>query len=359
MKEIIVSGVNDYSVVVGKNLRTLLIEQILEHHKVVIFYAPAIKDYVIELVASTELANHQVFTLQLEDSEDAKSFEQFKLCHDFLGNQGLSRSDLIIGIGGGATTDIVGFVAGTWLRGVRVIQAPTTLLGMVDAAVGGKTGINSSFGKNLIGVFHDPHKVICDLNFLVSQSNQDLASGMAEIIKCGLISDESIISTVLKDRSRLFEPNHPNLVNLVISAIQVKAKFVEMDRLEESSDSVGRAALNYGHTLGHAIENVENYSWRHGDAIAVGMVFAAAMALELKFLTHEEFNLHLELFESMFLPVVYKGATLDNLIKVMLNDKKSRSGTLRFVLLEGLQNPVFVEDLDREILEKAFVRIAK
>jgi 3-dehydroquinate synthase len=218
--------------------------------------------------------------IDLPDGEAAKTAQVAARCWSVLGAAGFTRSDAVIGLGGGSTTDLAGFVAATWLRGVRLVTVPTSLLAMVDAAVGGKTGINTPEGKNLVGAFYEPLGVLCDLDALRGLSLPELRSGMAEVVKCGFIADPEILTLVEDDPAVALDPDGPVIAELVRRAIQVKATVVSADLRESTSvgTNVGREALNYGHTLGHAIEQHEHYRWRHGEAISTGMVFVAELA---------------------------------------------------------------------------------
>ena len=201
-------------------------------------------------------------------------------CWELLGEAGFTRSDVVVTFGGGATTDVGGFVAATWLRGVRVVHVPTTLLGMVDAAVGGKTGINTGAGKNLVGSFHEPAGVLCDLDLLESLPPAELVSGLAEVVKCGFVADPEILALVEAGPADARQPKSPVLRELVERAIRVKVDVVVGDLKETggSDEHPGREVLNYGHTLAHAVERGTDYRVRHGEAVALGMVFVAEVA---------------------------------------------------------------------------------
>src|SRR4029450_3689788 len=218
--------------------------------------------------------------IDVPDAESAKSVAVAERCWSILGNAGFTRSDGVVGLGGGAPTDLAGFVAATWRGGVRVVMVPTTLLGMVDAAVGGKTGINTAEGKNLVGCFHQPAGVVCDLDALSTLPVTDLVAGLAEVIKCGFIADPEILTMIESDSQSAVRPDSPLLHELIKRAVSVKARVVAADFRESTStgSAVGRELLNYGHTVGHAIERRERFGWRHGDAISVGMVYAAELA---------------------------------------------------------------------------------
>jgi 3-dehydroquinate synthase len=284
------------------------------------------------------------------DGERAKDAEVASMCWETLGKAGLTRSDAVVTVGGGATTDLGGFVAATWLRGVRVVHVPTTLLGMVDAAVGGKTGINIDAGKNLVGAFHEPGTVLADLDALRTLPAEDVAAGMAEVVKGGFIADPVILDLVEADPKAALDPDGDVLAELVRRKIQIKADVVSAD-LHESSL---REILNYGHTLGHAIERREGYRWRHGAAVSVGLVFAAELARAAGRLDQETVDRHRVVLESIGLPTAYDRDALPELVQVMLGDKKTRAGKLRFVVLDGLARPGRLEDPDPELLAAAY-----
>jgi 3-dehydroquinate synthase len=259
-----------------------------------------------------------------------------------------------VGLGGGAVTDLAGFVAGTWMRGVRVVHVPTTLLGMVDAAVGGKAGINTDAGKNLVGVFHEPTAVFADLVTLETLPRNELVAGMAEVIKAGLIADPTILELVEADPAAALDPTGEVLGELVRRAIQVKADVVSADLRESSL----REVLNYGHTLGHAIERRERYRWRHGAAVSVGLVFAAELARLAGRLDDRTAARHRTVLSSVGLPTTYDPDALPQLLDGMRGDKKTRAGILRFVVLDGLAKPGRLEGPDPGLLAAAYSAVA-
>ena len=213
---------------------------------------------------------------------------------------------------------------------------PTTLLGMVDAAVGGKTGINTSVGKNLVGSFYPACAVVADMSLLSTLPRKDLAAGAAEVIKCGFIADPVILRIVEEtDPDVLLDPSSEQLAEITTRAVAVKARVVSADLTEGGL----REILNYGHTLAHAIERANDYTWRHGDAVAVGCCFAARLAHARGQLSSEDVARHDELFSRVGLPTRYEGHTLEELTHIMASDKKVRRGVLRFVLLDGIANP--------------------
>ena len=291
--------------------------------------------------------------------EASKSYAVAERCWELLGEAGFTRSDVVVTFGGGATTDVGGFVAATWLRGVRVIHVPTTLLGMVDAAVGGKTGINTGAGKNLVGSFHEPAGVLCDLDLLDSLPRAELVSGLAEIVKCGFIADPEILALVESGPAEGLQP--PVLRELVERAIQVKVDVVVGDLRETggSDGHPGREALNYGHTLAHAIERGTDYRTRHGEAVALGMVFVAEVARLTGHLDAETAARHTAVLSGVGLPTRLTPGPDDRLsfeevLATMRVDKKARGAQLRLVVLDGLARPVILTDPDEQVLRAAY-----
>lgn len=297
---------------------------------------------------------YEAIVLQVPNAEDAKSAEVAAYCWSVLGQTGFTRSDVIVGLGGGATTDLAGFVAATWLRGVRWISMPTTLLGMVDAAVGGKTGINIAEGKNMVGAFHPPAGVLADLATLETVPKHDYVSGLAEVIKCGFIADPVILDLIEADPEGAKTPAGPHTVELIRRAVQVKADVVSGDLKEAGR----REILNYGHTLGHAIERNERYKWRHGAAISIGMVFAAELGRLAGRLDDETADRHRTVLASVGLPLSYRADAWPKLLDAMKIDKKSRGDLIRFIVLDGLGKTSVLEGPDPSLLVAAYAEVS-
>jgi 3-dehydroquinate synthase len=298
---------------------------------------------------------YEAIAIQLPNAEESKTVEVAAYCWKALGQTGFTRTDIIVGVGGGATTDLAGFVAATWLRGVRWIAVPTTVLGMVDAAVGGKTGINTAEGKNLVGAFHPPAGVLCDLAALDSLPVNDYVSGLAEIIKAGFIADPTILDLIESDPVAARSPEGAHTQELLERAIRVKAEVVSSD-LKESGL---REILNYGHTLAHAIEKNERYNWRHGAAVSIGMVFAAELGRLAGRLDDATADRHRAVLESVGLPLSYRYDQWPKLLETMKVDKKSRGDRLRFIVLDGLAKPTVLEGPDPAVLIAAYAEVAK
>ncbi len=246
------------------------------------------------------------------------------------------------------------WVAASWLRGVRIVQLPTTLAGMVDAAVGGKTGVNIDRGKNLVGAFHPPVGVLCDLSALSTLPVNDYIAGLAEVVKCGFIADPQILDLIEAGPEAATVPGNPIERELVERSVAVKARVVSQDLTEQGL----REILNYGHTLGHAIEQAERFRWRHGAAVSIGLVYAAELARVLGRLDDVTADRHKRILSSLRLPVSYRSGAFERLLEGMRLDKKARGNRLRFVLLDGLGRPVTVDDPDPALLAAAYAEVA-
>lgn len=347
-----------YDVVVGRGLLGELRPLLGPSCQRVAVVAPVALSATAEAVREDLVAEgYEAIALEVPNGEEAKTPEVAAFCWSVLGQAGFTRTDAIVGIGGGATTDLAGFVAATWLRGVKLIQVPTTVLGMVDAAVGGKTGINTETGKNLVGAFHEPVGVLCDLTALETLPPHDLVAGLAEAIKCGLVRDPVILDLIREDPDDVRDPDSARLREVIERAITVKADVVSHDLREEIGGSLGREVLNYGHTFGHAIERIEDYRWRHGAAISVGMVFVAELARLGGRLSDNDVAIHREVLESLGLPTTYPAGRWDALLSVMKVDKKARGDLLRFVVLDGIGRPGLLEGPDPALLAAAYAEV--
>jgi 3-dehydroquinate synthase len=319
------------------------VEAIAESHNKTLLLVPA---QLAEQFQVQALAKSNLRIVEIPTGESAKSPEYLLKMWEVCGDFGLTRSDCIIGIGGGSATDLAGFVAASWLRGITWHAIPTSLAGMVDAAIGGKTGINSSHGKNLIGAFHSPSSVVIDKDFLNSLSDRDFNAGMAEVIKSGFIADPKILELALDAKS--------NIAELISRSIAVKAQVVSADFKEGRL----REILNYGHTLGHAIEKIEDYKLRHGEAVAIGLVFAAELSNVARGLNSAAVQRHRDLLRKFELPTTYRPEALPKLLELMAGDKKSRGTALRFIGLEDIGKPIWLEAVTSDQITEAYGRIS-
>ena len=342
MTSIKVNAEKEYLVHLDSNWRKS-VEAIAESHNKTLLMVPT---ELVDLFQMQALAKANLRIVEIPKGELAKSPEFLLKMWEVCGEFGLTRSDCIIGIGGGSATDLAGFVAASWLRGISWHAIPTSLAGMVDAAIGGKTGINSSHGKNLIGAFHSPTSVVIDKSFLNSLSERDFNAGMAEVIKCGFISDQKILELALDAKA--------NIAELISRSIAVKAQVVSADFKEGRL----REILNYGHTLGHAIEKIEEYKLRHGEAVAIGLVFAAELSNIAGGLNAAAVVLHRELLEKFDLPTSYRPEALPKLLELMAGDKKSRGTIVRFIGLEEIAKPIWLESVTSDQIAQAYGRIS-
>ncbi|PVZ11814.1 3-dehydroquinate synthase [Actinomycetospora cinnamomea] len=343
-----------YDVVVGRGVTGAVAETLAGTATVVVCHQPAVAAIAGAVRDALEAQGTRTHLHVLPEGEDGKDLTTAGACWEELGRLGLTRSDALVAVGGGAATDLVGFVAACWMRGVRVVHVPTTLLAMVDAAVGGKTGINTAAGKNLVGAFHEPAAVVADLDSLATVSRPELAAGLAEVVKTGFIADPAILEIVEADPDAALDPAGAALGELVVRSIRVKADVVAADLRESHL----REILNYGHTLGHAVERRERYRWRHGEAVSVGLVFAAELARRAGRLDDVTADRHAAVLTRVGLPTTYPADAFDDLVATMRLDKKSRGALLRFVVLDGLARPGRLEGPTPEDLAAAYAALA-
>jgi 3-dehydroquinate synthase len=322
--------------------------------KVLIVYPQPLATTAEALSENLKDSGFEVLLAEVPAAEDAKRVEVAAFCWQIMGKSDFHRNDAVIGLGGGSTTDLAGFVAATWLRGVRSILIPTTLLGMVDAAIGGKTGINTTEGKNLVGAFYAPHSVLIDLDTLHSLPRNELLAGMAEVVKYGFIADPWILETLENDPAAT-DPSSSVFEELIRRSVAIKEGVTGRDFTESGE----REFLNYGHTLGHAIEHAERYKWRHGAAISIGMVFAAELSMLSGKLSEADVIKHRSVFESLGLPTTYRADRWPQLLDTMQKDKKSRAGSLRFVVLEKIGKPTMLNAPTPELVFTAFQAIVE
>ncbi|KAB2811185.1 3-dehydroquinate synthase [Pimelobacter simplex] len=354
-----VATASPYDVVVGHGVLDRLRGLLPDGVQRVAIICPESLEHLLEPFADL-LDGLDVVVLQVPDGEEAKNWEVAAACWEALGEDGFTRSDAVVTLGGGATTDLGGFVAATWLRGVAVVHVPTTLLAMVDAAVGGKTGINTPAGKNLVGSFHEPAGVLCDLALLATLPREELVAGLGEVVKCGFIADPRILELVETTDPAALTADSPVLRELVERAVQVKADVVAGDLRETggAGGHPGREALNYGHTLAHAIEKATGYEIRHGEAVAIGCVFVAELAARAGALPAALVDRHRAAFGRVGLPTSWDGADFDTLLATMRVDKKARGNQLRFVVLADLAQPVVLAGPSEDDLRAAYAAIS-
>lgn len=356
LRRVQVGGDSPYEVLIGRSLLNCVASCLSDKTKKVLIVHPVALSQSAEALREELIqAGFEAILAGVPDTEEAKRVEVAAFCWQVLGQADFTRTDAIIGFGGGSATDLAGFVAATWLRGVDVVQIPTTVLAMVDAAVGGKTAINTAEGKNLVGVFHSPRAVLVDLDTLATLPRNEVLAGFAEIAKCGFIADARILEIIESDIAAATNTESSEFFELVERSIEIKAKVVSADFKESGL----REILNYGHTLGHAIEHNERYQWRHGAAIAVGMMFVAELARLAGRLDDAAVERHRRIFKLIGLPTTYPAREFEKLLAAMQRDKKSRSGVLRFVVLDGIAKPTIMQAPTIEMLHAAYQEIAE
>lgn len=348
MKLIKVKAEHEYNVIVDCDWRSQLLALAKSRTRVGIIHTQ-------EMSSAIQFdCDSEVFYFTVPDGEDAKSFKNLTSLWSWLASAGFTRSDLIVGIGGGAVTDVAGFAAATWLRGISWVAIPTSIAGMVDASVGGKTGINSEYGKNLIGAFHSPISVLIDTSWLSTLSDRDFCAGMAEVAKCGFIADKAILDSLVGKEVSALREDLPTVIALISAAVAVKAAVVS----DDFKESFGREILNYGHTLGHAVEMHSRYSLRHGEAVAIGLVYAAELAHLKGYLSKELVDVHREVLSGLNLPISYPRSAWSELLPMLALDKKSRGAMMRFVAISDVGHCIRIEGVSQSELLAAYERVS-
>ena len=350
---IAVTGTNPYDVVIGRDILHTVAEQLgPDVNKVLIVHPATLTARATELRESL-LGQYEVLLAEIPDAETGKRVEVAAFCWGVLGKADFTRTDAVIGFGGGSVTDLAGFVAATWLRGVKLVQVPTTLLGMVDAAIGGKTGINTAEGKNLVGSFYAPAAVVVDLDVLQGLSQMEILAGFGEVVKCGFIAEPEILDIIEADVDTATDSTSPQFRRLVELSVGLKARVVS----EDFTEAGVREILNYGHTLGHAIEYAERFQWRHGAAVAVGMVYASELARLTGRLGDSVVDRHRSILGSLQLPIDYPLGRWNTLLAAMKRDKKARGSMLRFIVLDDIAKPTVLTGPDESLLFAAYQEI--
>lgn len=350
MNNVRVTADIDYEVLIDTKWREF-VQSIGDEHKKILFLAPAFIAESADLAHLCDSMDRILFVTP--DGEAQKDFLTAERVWGILGEKEFGRTDAIVAIGGGATTDLAGFVAATWLRGIAWYAIPTTLAGMVDASVGGKTGINTSAGKNLVGSFYSPRAVCADTTWLSSLSDRDYSAGLAEVIKTGCIKDLAILD--LLDGVRSVAEARALSTQLVTKSISVKARIVSADFKEGRL----REILNFGHTFGHAIEKQSAFTLRHGEAVAIGLHYAALLSEST--LEFTQTDRILNLLSKFNLPLFLKKGEFEwaDLLGLMTGDKKSRDGRIRFVGLKALGEPDWIEAASPELLRATYEKIIR
>ncbi len=344
-----------YPILIGTDILKSLGEELAAvgfPRKVAVISNPTVSSlYGGPVKSSLERSGFSVLEYNVPDGEEYKNFQTLQSIYDVLVGNGFDRGSGIIALGGGVIGDMAGFAAATFLRGIRYAQIPTTLLAQVDSSVGGKTAVNHPLGKNLIGAFFQPDLVLIDTGTLNTLDPRDVAAGLAEVVKYGVIRDADFFNWLEDHVDDLLNRNPNALIYAVKKACQIKADIVEVDEKEGSV----RAFLNYGHTFGHAVESLSGYGqWKHGEAVAIGMIVAAKISCRMGLCHQNDVDRLTRLLHTLGLPVSAPVFSLDDYLAAMGRDKKVRNGKLSLVLNCGLGDAVLkqVSDL-KEIFSAA------
>jgi len=306
--------------------------------------------------AALKRGGYEVYSHVIKPGDASKSLKVAAAVYDTLYEARAERSDPLVAVGGGVVGDLTGFIAATWLRGVPFVQVPTTLEADIDASVGGKTAVNHPKGKNLIGMFYQPRMVLMDVETLRTLSKRDVRAGLAESIKHAMIRDAGLFRYHEKEVDRILGLDRTVLERLLTKNCRIKVDVVSRDEREGGL----RAILNFGHTVGHAIETVDGYGrWRHGEAVALGMVAAGIIAVERGTFSEKEFTRMERLIERFELPTRCKNLNFDTLFNLMQRDKKIKAGKIRFVLPKKIGTMEIVDDVRDRQIEKAVEYLTK
>ena len=357
------SGIEPYDVRIGEGTMNHLPDVLGEGvSRVALIHTQPVQRHSDHARTLLRQAGYTVSDIVVPDAEAGKTVDVANGVWRRLGDEGFTRSDAIVGLGGGAATDLAGFIAATWMRGIRYVNCPTSLLAMVDASTGGKTGINTEAGKNLVGSFYTPAGVLADMRTLATLPNDIFIEGLGEVAKSGFIMDPEILRILEDHASELrsfdgamfLDSGLKDVVaELIEHTVGVKAYHVSADLKEAGL----REFLNYGHTLGHAIEKLEHFRWRHGNAVAVGCVYAAELSHLLGYIDQDLVDYHRSLLDSLGLPTSWNNGSWSDVLALMHRDKKARGNKLRFVVLESVGHPIHLEDPPADAVEEAFRRI--
>ncbi len=338
-----------YSIEIETNSIVKKLNKIIDNNKNVIFI---IDKNIYKIFKKIKNYNKQKY-ISVNCSEEIKTFDFYsKLCQKIL-NMGVDRKTVLVAIGGGTLGDLSGFVASTLLRGIDLILVPTTLLSQVDSSIGGKNGINTSSGKNLVGTFYQPKLVVIDPFFLSTLSKREILSGYAEIIKHSLIYDQKFFNWLEQHSNKILNLDYKYLSKAIYKSILIKRQFVSKDEKEKLKNKNSRAILNFGHTFGHALETYYNYKkFTHGEAISIGMIIASKISYKLNYLSYKNLNKIKKHFQNIDLPIIDNKMYDERIFKIINKDKKNVDGMLNFVLLKNIGNAFLKQNINLKKIRK-------
>ena len=309
--------------------------------------------YLDEVYENLKGSFDKIFSFVIPAGEENKNLKEIEKIYEFLIKNKFDRHDLLLALGGGVVGDMVGFTAATYLRGISFVQVPTTLLAQTDSSIGGKTGVDFNGYKNMIGAFHMPALVYTNISTLNSLSGRQFASGFAEVMKHGLIKDSSFYTWLLENMYEISDKDPEILLSMIKRSCEIKKAVVEKDPTEKGE----RALLNFGHTLGHAIEKAKDFSLFHGECVALGAVAAAFISWKKEYISMEEYYEIRDMFVPFDLPISVEDLDVDNVISLTKNDKKADSNKIKFVLLKGIGKGFISTDVTEDDMRKALEEI--
>ncbi len=343
-----------YPILIGMNLVDQVAQRITEIYngnRILIITDDNVRRlYGDKAIRNLTSIGYEVTIYSIKPGEKSKRYQSLIDGYDILVDNNFKRNNLIIALGGGVVGDLAGFIAATFMRGIPFVQIPTTLLSQVDSSVGGKTAVNHNTGKNLIGAFYQPLMVLIDPGLLETLPSRELRTGLAEVIKHGLIADCQMADYLLKNRDEIFKFKEEALIYIIENSCKIKSAIVSKDEKEEGQ----RVLLNYGHTIGHALEAVTEYKkYNHGEAVSIGMVGAARLSKELGYLPEEELEIVEKIIEIYGLPPVFKyGEKVEQVFERLFYDKKVRDKTVRWVLLDRIGQSFVKEGIEHTLVKK-------
>ncbi len=342
-----------YSIEIETNSIQKKIENIICNNNNVIFL---IDKKVFSIFKKIKNYQNQKF-ININCSEKIKSFQSYtEICNKIL-KLGVDRKSTLVALGGGTLGDLSGFIASTMLRGINLILIPTTLLSQVDSSIGGKNGINTNYGKNLIGTFYQPKSVIIDPHILSTLPKRELRSGYAEIVKHSLIYDQNFFNWLENNSKKIFNLNYEALAKAIYKSILIKKQYILKDEKEQLKNKYSRAILNFGHTFGHALEAYYNYNNKltHGEAISIGMIIASRISNKLNYLSHKEFIRIKKHFISNNLPIEDIKMYDKKIFQIITKDKKNFDGELKFILIRNIGNAFIKQKLTLNDIKKLII----
>ena len=306
-----------------------------------------------EVASILKSVSDKVFIYEIPAGENNKNLSEINKIYSFLIKNHFDRHDLLVALGGGVVGDMTGFTAATYLRGISFIQIPTTLLAQTDSSIGGKTGVDFDGYKNMIGAFHMPSLVYTNISTLNTLSDRQFASGFAEVMKHGLIKDQNFYTWLIENMYEISDKDQDVTLEMIRRSCEIKKAVVEKDPTEKGD----RALLNFGHTIGHAIEKAKNFELLHGECVALGCVAAAFMSWKKELISMEEYYEIRDMFVPFNLPISIEDIDPEEVIRLTKSDKKSDSNKIRFVLLKGIGKAFISTDVSDEEMKKALDEI--